>query len=64
MTTVKVIVRGVDDLDAAFQDVRRDLLREVPPGFLPLHRFRGEGGVPFVSDVVEQVVRKRGFVTF
>lgn len=63
MRSVTVRVVGVDDLQDAFDALRRDFLVEANVGFLPLARLRGRGGEPWTVMMLQKIAKRKGFVT-
>lgn len=59
---VRFVVHGVDELEAAFMAVAGDVVREARHGFMPEHRYLGQGGIPFTGETVELVATSKGFM--
>lgn len=51
--TVRITLHGLGELEDALTAFTSELATELAPGFIPEHRFAGEGGVPFVSEKVQ-----------
>lgn len=61
-STIEIRIRGVREVDQAFDRMIDDLHAELRPGFIPEHRYQGLGGIPFSVTGVEKAARRNGFV--
>ena len=59
--TVTVRILGLREIDQAFDRMVDDIHAELRPGFVPLHRYHGLGGIPFAVTGVEKAARQNGF---
>lgn len=58
---VEIVVRGDDEVADALGVFVKKLVADLRPGFTALHRFHGQGGVPFAYDRVDVIARREGF---
>lgn len=59
--TIQVRIRGLGELDRAFDRMVDDIHAELRPGFVPRHEYHGLGGIPFSVTGVEKAARQNGF---